>query len=109
MMRLVLAPKPTEESMKNSSNHEIENRAKILLKITKMKTLQHKIGVDFTQTHVCIDANQEFARWGNCHNILSLFGGLEGSLTFSPLLSYTIKHTHISKKATMAGGWERDG
>jgi hypothetical protein len=36
-----------------------------------------------------------------------LFGGLEGSLTFSPLLSYTMKHTNTSQKATIA--WERDG
>jgi hypothetical protein len=28
MMRLVLAPKPIEEIMKNSSNREIENRVK---------------------------------------------------------------------------------
>jgi hypothetical protein len=34
---------------------------------------------------------------------------LEGSLTFSPLLSYTMKHTHTSQKAIMARGWERDG
>jgi hypothetical protein len=46
---------------------------------------------------------------GNCHNILPLFGGLEGSVTFSPLLSYTMKDTHTSKKATMVRGWERDG
>jgi hypothetical protein len=53
--------------------------------------------------------NQEFTRCGNRNNILSIFGGLEGSLTFSPLLSYTMKHTHTSQKATMARGWERDG
>jgi hypothetical protein len=29
-------------------------------------------------------------------------------LSFSPLLSYTMKHTHTSQKATMARGWERD-
>jgi hypothetical protein len=45
---------------------------------------------------------------GNCHNILSLFRGLEGFLTFSPLFSYTIKHTHTSQKAAIARGWERD-
>ncbi len=48
-------------------------------------------------------------RCGNHHNILPLFGGLEGSLTFSPLLSYTMKHTHTSQKTTIARGWERDG
>jgi hypothetical protein len=44
----------------------------------------------------------------NRHNILPLFGGLEGSVTFSPLLTYTMKHIHTSQKATMARGWERD-
>jgi hypothetical protein len=52
--------------------------------------------------------NQEFTRCGNRHNILLLFGGLEGSFTFSPLLSYTMKYTHTSEKATLARGWERD-
>jgi hypothetical protein len=31
------------------------------------------------------------------------------SLTFSPLLSYSMKHTHTSQKATIARWWERDG
>jgi hypothetical protein len=48
-------------------------------------------------------------RCGNHHNILPLFGGLEGSLTFSHLFSYTIKHTHTSQKATMTKEWEKDG
>jgi hypothetical protein len=38
------------------------------------------------------------------HSILPLFGGLEESLTFSSLLTYTMKHTHTSQKATMASG-----
>jgi hypothetical protein len=71
--------------------------------------MQHKIGDDFIQTQRYIDVNQEFTRCGNRHNILLLFRGLEGSLTFSPLLSYTMKHTHTSKKTTLARGWERDG
>jgi hypothetical protein len=71
--------------------------------------LQRKIGDDLTQTHSYIDANKEFTRCGNHHNILPLFGGLKGSLTFSPLLSYTMKHTHISQKETIARGWGRDG
>jgi hypothetical protein len=71
--------------------------------------LQYNIGDDLTQTHCYIDANQESTRYGNHHNILPLFEGLEGSLTFSPLLSYTMKHTHTSQKVTMARGWERDG
>jgi hypothetical protein len=68
-----------------------------------------KIRSDLTKTHRCSDVNQEFIRCGNRHNILSLFGGVERSLTFSPLLSYTMKHTHTSQKATIARGWERDG
>jgi hypothetical protein len=58
--------------------------------------MQHKIGDDLTKTYSYIDVNQEFTRCENYHNILSLFGALEGSLTFSPLLSYTMKHTHTS-------------
>jgi hypothetical protein len=58
--------------------------------------------------HGCIDANQEFTRYENRHNILPLFGELDGSLTFSTLLSYIMKHTHTSQKAIMARGWERD-
>jgi hypothetical protein len=71
--------------------------------------LQDNIGDNLTQKHGYIDANQEFTRYGNCHNILPLFGGLEGSLTTSPLLTYTMKHTHTTQKATIARGWESDG
>jgi hypothetical protein len=77
---------------------------KIPLKIKKMETFQHIKRGDSIQTHGCIDANKEFTRCENQPNILSLFRGLEGSLTFSPLLSYTKKHTHISKKETTARG-----
>jgi hypothetical protein len=71
--------------------------------------LQLKIEGVSTQKDTYIDANQESKRCGNCHNILPLFGGLEGSLTFSPLLSYTMKHTYTSQKATIARGWDMDG
>jgi hypothetical protein len=84
-------------------------RPKVLWKSRKWKTLQHNIGDDLTQKHGYIDANQEFTMYGNYHNILPLFGGLEGSLGFSPLLSYTMKHTHTSQEATMAREWKRDG
>jgi hypothetical protein len=47
-------------------------------------------------------------RCENHHNVISLFRGLKGSLSFSPLLTYTMKHTHTSQKATMTRGWERD-
>jgi hypothetical protein len=66
--------------------------------------LQHNIEDDLTQKYGYIDANQEFTRCGNHHNILPLFGELEGSLTFSLLPSYTMKHTHTSQKAAMARG-----
>jgi hypothetical protein len=82
--------------MKNYSNREIKNQAKKPPKITKLKTLQHKIGDDLTKTHIYIDADQESTRCGNYYNIVPLFGGFEESLTFSPLLSYTMKHTHTS-------------
>jgi hypothetical protein len=95
---------------KNSSNREIKNQAKNTFKNHKNeKKIQHKIGDDLSQKHSYIDANQEFTRCGNSHNILPLFRGLDRSLTFSSLLSYTMKHTHTSQKATMARGWERDG
>jgi hypothetical protein len=42
--------------------------------------------------------NQMSTSCGNHQNILQLFGVLEGSLTFSPLPSYTMKHTHTSQK-----------
>jgi hypothetical protein len=108
MMRLVLAPKPME-GIKNSSNREIKNQAKNTLKIKKIKNIAAQYRDDLTQKYSYIDANQEFLRCENCYNIIPLFVGLEGTLTFSPHLSYTMKHTHTSQKETMARGWERDG
>jgi hypothetical protein len=108
-MRLILAPKPIEEiDEKLLKSWDQNSGQKYLWKSQKWKTLQHKIGDDLTQTHNYIDVNQEFTRCRNCHNILPLFGLLEGSLTFYPLLSYTMKHIHTSQKATTARGWERD-
>jgi hypothetical protein len=95
--------------MKNSSNHEIKNQAKNTSKIMKIKNIVAQDRRLFNQKHCYIDANQEFPRCGNHQNILPPFGGLEGYLTFSPLLYYTMKHTHSSQKETMARGWERDG
>jgi hypothetical protein len=93
-----------------NSNRGIRNWAKNTSKNHKnKKTLQHKIGHDLTQKHGYIDANEKITWCENHHNILPLFTGLEGSLTFSPPLSYTMKHTHTSQKETMARGWERDG
>jgi hypothetical protein len=95
MMRLILAPKPTE-GIKEKLKSWDKKSGKILWKSRKSKILQHNIGDYLTQKHGNIDANQEFTWCRKCHNILALFGGLEGSLTFSPLLSYTMKHTHTS-------------
>jgi hypothetical protein len=44
--------------MKNSSNREIENRAKNTSENHKMKYVA-AIGDDLTKKHGCIDANQE--------------------------------------------------
>jgi hypothetical protein len=85
MLRPILATFPTEEIKKNPQII----RTKIPPKIKKMKK-------NSIQTHGCIKANQEFTSCGNHPKILPLFRGLEGSLTFSPLLSYTMKHTHAS-------------
>jgi hypothetical protein len=82
---------------------------KIHPKIKKIKNISVQIGDDLIQKHNYIDANQDFTRCRNHHNILPLFRGLERSLTFSHHLSYTMKHTHISQKATIDRGWERDG
>jgi hypothetical protein len=109
-MRLILAPKPTEEiNEKLLKSWDRKSGQKYLQKSQKWKIFQHKIRDDLTQTYCYINVNQVFTRCGNNNNILSLFGGLEGSLTFSPLLSYTMKHAHNSQKATIARRWERDG
>jgi hypothetical protein len=57
---------------------------------------QHKIGDDLIQKYIYIDANQKSTRCENHHNILPHIGGLQGSLTSFPHLSYTMKQTHTS-------------
>jgi hypothetical protein len=110
MLRLILATFPMEEIEERLfKSQERKSGQKYLQKWRKWKTFQHIERGDSIQTHRCIDANQEFTRCGNRHNILPLFEGLEGSLTLSHLLSHTMKHTHTSQKATIARGWERDG
>jgi hypothetical protein len=89
-------------------SQERKSGQKYLQKSRKWKTFPHKIGDDLIQKQSYIDANQESTRCRNRHNILPLFGGLEGFLTFSPHLSYTMKQTHTSQKATIGRGWERD-
>jgi hypothetical protein len=83
---------------KDSSNCKNKNRVKIPPKSRKLKIFQHIERGDSIQTHRCINANQEFTKCGNHLNILPLFGGLKGSLTFSSLLTYTTKHTHTSQR-----------
>jgi hypothetical protein len=110
MLRLILATFPMKEIKERLfKSQELKSGQKYLWKSRKLKIFQHKIGDDLIQKHNYIDANQEFTRCENYHNILPLIGGLEGSLTFSPLLSYTTKHTHTSQKATLTRAWERDG
>jgi hypothetical protein len=54
----------------------LEGEEKKLPKLSELK-----IGDDLTQTHICVDADQEFTRCGNHPNILPLFGRLGRSLT----------------------------
>jgi hypothetical protein len=75
----------------------MKNQAKILQKSQKRKMIHTTMRRD------------SCTKTSYSENILPLFGGLEESLTFSPLLSYTMKHTHTSQKANIAKGWERDG
>jgi hypothetical protein len=110
MLRLILATFPIEEiKARLFRSQEWNLSQKYLRKSRKWKTFQHKISDDLIQKNIYIDAKQEPTRCGNHHNILSLFRGLEGSLTFSHHLCYTIKHTHTSQRVTIARGWERDG
>jgi hypothetical protein len=55
------------------------------------------MGDDLTQTHVCIDANQEFIRCGYHPNILSLFGRLGRSLTYLLSSLRHKAHPHLAK------------
>jgi hypothetical protein len=86
----------------------MKNQAKILQKSQKKKNDLYNLETRFTHKDQLYWENQMSIRCGNRHNILPLFRGLEGPLTFSPLISYTMKHTHTSQKATMARRWERD-
>jgi hypothetical protein len=93
---------------KTPPNSWMKKSSKNTPKITKKKNDPCNLETRFTCKDQLYSDNQMSTRCWNCHNILSLFGGLEGSLTFSTLLSYTMKHTHTSQKATMARGWESD-
>jgi hypothetical protein len=77
-------------------------------KIMKKKNDPYNLKTRFTHKDQLYWENQTSIRCRNRHNILPLFGGLEGSLTFSSLLTHTMKHTHTSQKATMARGWDMD-
>jgi hypothetical protein len=89
-----------KESKKNSSKHADEKLGENTPKIMK-KNNPYNLVRRFMNKYQLYCENQSSTRRGNWHNILSLFGGLEGSLTFSPLFSYSMKHTHTSQKATM--------
>jgi hypothetical protein len=81
-----------------------EKSGKNTPKIMKKKNDPYNLEMRFTDKDILYWENQTSTRCGNYHNIRPLFGGLEGSLTFSTLLSYTRKHTHTSQKETMARG-----
>jgi hypothetical protein len=105
MLGLILATFLIEEIEERLfKSQERKSGQKYLWKSRKWKTFQHIERGDSIQTHGCIDANHEFTRCENHHNILPLFGGLEGSLTLSALLSYTMKHIHTSQKAIIGSG-----
>jgi hypothetical protein len=109
MMRLILALNSTEWIMEKLLQTRGWKIGQNTLKIMKKKNHLYNLETRFMHKDQLYWDNQTSIRCGNHHNILPLFGGLEGSLTFSHLLSYTIKHTHTSQKATMAKEWERDG
>jgi hypothetical protein len=109
MMRFILAPKSMEEikekflqtrrwkiRRKYSENHEKEKWS---------IQLEDKI---HAQRPAILRESNIYKVW-NRYNIHPLFGGLDESLTFSHLLTYTMKHTQTSQKATITREWERDG
>jgi hypothetical protein len=104
MMRLILEPK----SMEGIKEKLIQTHGwKIGQKYSqnhKKKNHPYNLETRFTHKDQLYWENQTSTRCENYHNILPLFGVLEGSLTFSPFISYTMKHTHTSQKATMARG-----
>jgi hypothetical protein len=108
MMMLILAPKSTKGIKENLlQTHGWKIRQKYSKNHEKEKwsiQLGDKI---HTQRSTILGESNVYKVW-NYHNILPLFRRLEGSLTLSPLLCYTMKHIHTSQKATMARGWERD-
>jgi hypothetical protein len=97
MMMLILALNSTKESKKNSSKLVDEKSNKNTSKIMKKKNNPYNLDTRFTHKYQLYWDNQIFTRCENWHNILPLFGVLEGSLTFSALISYTMKHTYASK------------
>jgi hypothetical protein len=88
---------------KISPNSRMKIRQKYF-KIKKKKNDSYNLEMRFTHKDQLYWENQTSIRCGKSHNILPLFGGLERSLTFSPLPSYTMKLTHTSQKATIARG-----
>jgi hypothetical protein len=108
MMKLILAPKSMEEIKEKLLQIRGWKIRQNTPKIMKKKNDPYNLEMRFTYKDQLYWENQTCTRYGNYHNILPLFGGLERSLTFSPLLTYTMKHAHTSQKATMVRGWEWD-
>jgi hypothetical protein len=79
-----------------------ENTPKIIKKKKRSIQLEAKI---HTQRSTILRESNVYKVWKPPHHhaILWRIGGI------SHFLSYTMKHTHTSPKATMATGWERDG
>jgi hypothetical protein len=73
--------------------------------------LQHNIGDDLTKKHsyilMRIKNLQGVKTITTSSHSLKDWRDLSLSLLSSPLISYTMKYTHTSQKATMARRWER--
>jgi hypothetical protein len=107
-MRLILASK----SIKGIEEKLLQTRRwKIGWKYSinnEKKNNPYNLETRFTHKDQLYWENQMSTRCGNWYNIVPLFRGLDESLTFFSLLSYTMKHTHTSQKVTMTTGWEMD-
>jgi hypothetical protein len=99
-----------DEAHPSTQPHRRNRRKKILISRNRKsgkntsenqkKTLQHVKGDDSIQKHSYIDVNQEFTRFGNHSDILSLYKRLGRSLT-SLLSSLRHEaHPHLAKMKT---------
>jgi hypothetical protein len=98
MLRLILATFSMEEIEERLfKSQEWKSGEKYLQKSSKWRIFQHIEWGDSIQTHICIDANQEFTRYGNHPNILPLFGRLGRSLTSLVSSLRYEAHSHLAK------------